>query len=281
MNLAQTIERTPLVFLDLETTGLDAEKGECVCEIGALRIRESSVSETFHTLVNPGKKMPEEAFRIHNISDEDLRSAPFFPDVAGKLKAFLDGVILCAYNARFDVGFLDAEFRKIGLPLLSLPILDVYRMARQTLLLDRYTLAAVATHFHIEPSGAHRAVEDASVTFQVFEKMREALALQGVWSLKDFLTLFGLPNSVFFALQEKKVACMAECIEKDQPAKVRWFSRKAGVKTEVMIPSRITKEECAFIFLFRAAGGKESRISCAYVLDIEKVHSAEDRENTL
>ena len=106
MDLNRNIEDFDLVFFDLETTGLDVNKGDAICEIGALKLHNRKIVDKFESLINPKKPIPEEAYRIHKISDADVKGAPHFEQIADRLVAFFKDSIILAYNIEFDLSFL-------------------------------------------------------------------------------------------------------------------------------------------------------------------------------
>ena len=101
------------VAVDLETTGLDAQK-DAIIEIGAVRIQGDQVIDRFSTLVNPGRKIPLRIEQITGITDKDVAAAPTLAEIAPELLAFVDASVtgVIAHNASFDLGFLEAA--KIG-----------------------------------------------------------------------------------------------------------------------------------------------------------------------
>ncbi|UCG35482.1 MAG: 3'-5' exonuclease [Candidatus Omnitrophota bacterium] len=196
MDLKQNIDDFDLVFLDVETTGLDAAKGEAICEIAALKVKRGEVIDQFQTLVNPKKEMPQEVYRIHKISDEELRGAPFFEDIAEELLSFLGNSVICAYNADFDMSFLNHELMRAKRPLLQAKPLDIMRIAKKTVRIPRYNLITVATYFNIKAEGdLHRALTDANLTFKVFCSLKDILKEKGINSLEDYLSLQNKPNN--------------------------------------------------------------------------------------
>ena len=102
------------IVLDTETTGLAADGGDRLIEIGCLEmVNRRMTGGHLHLYVNPGRPSSEEALKVHGISDEFLAVKPRFADVAEQLLAYVadaEGVI---HNASFDVGFLDAELRRV------------------------------------------------------------------------------------------------------------------------------------------------------------------------
>ncbi|MDM7922226.1 MAG: exonuclease domain-containing protein, partial [Pyrinomonadaceae bacterium] len=100
------ISSVDYVVFDLETTGAKAPPCR-ITEIGAYRVRKGVVAEEFHTLVNPQTPIPPFITSLTGISDDMVRSAPLFGDIANDLLEFIGDAVLVAHNARFDMGFLN------------------------------------------------------------------------------------------------------------------------------------------------------------------------------
>jgi len=102
------------VVLDTETTGLDPYQGHRLVEIGCIElVNRFPTGQTFHRYLNPERDVPPEAFAIHGLSDDFLKSQPVFADIAVDLLAFVGGAALIAHNAAFDLGFLNAELERV------------------------------------------------------------------------------------------------------------------------------------------------------------------------
>jgi len=102
------------VVLDTETTGLDPYQGHRLVEIGCIElVNRFPTGQTFHRYLNPERDVPPEAFAIHGLSDDFLKSQPVFADIATDLLAFVGGAALIAHNAAFDLGFLNAELERV------------------------------------------------------------------------------------------------------------------------------------------------------------------------
>jgi len=162
------------IFIDVETTGLSYASGDAVCEIGALRLRDDKVVDTFQTLINPKREIPAEVSNIHHIYQKDVEDAPYFENIAVKLNVFLSDAIICGYNVSFDLGFLNNEFKKIKQSPLNMPSLDVLIMARRAFPeLKKHNLVAVANFLNLGGGKKfHRAYDDAEVTKDVFLKIK-------------------------------------------------------------------------------------------------------------
>lgn len=156
------------VALDLETTGLDPAK-DAIIEVGAVRFEESGGEETFHTFVNPGRRIPPFVSRLTGISDADVRGAPGIEVVAPDLAAFLDGAVLVGHNV---LGFDAAFLRQAGV-WDNGEVYDTSVLAR-IIVPDapEYGLAALCERFGIETAGQHRALADAWASWHLLKELR-------------------------------------------------------------------------------------------------------------
>ncbi len=103
------------IILDTETTGLSPESGDRIIEIGCVElVNRRLTGNDLHFYVNPERRNSVDAFKVHGLSDEFLADKPIFAHVAERLLAFVEGAEIIIHNAAFDVGFLDAELRRIG-----------------------------------------------------------------------------------------------------------------------------------------------------------------------
>jgi DNA polymerase-3 subunit epsilon len=107
--------KRPLAFIDLETTGINIISDRIV-EISVLKVTPHGLEEWMNSRINPGIPIPSKASAIHGITDEDVKNAPTFRDIAKKLSAFLEGCDLAGYNAnKFDIPVLAEEFLRINI----------------------------------------------------------------------------------------------------------------------------------------------------------------------
>ena len=167
-----TIQRH--VVVDVETTGLSPRQGHRVIEIGAVALEHGNVVGEFTTLIDTGVPVPPVVQAIHGITDEMLAGQPSPEEVFPLFSAFIEGSVLVAHNAAFDVRFLRHEFArlKMGLPNRHVCTLEMSRL-RFPRLIDR-TLETV--YLHLFPEAAlhrqnHRALDDARMTAKIWMKM--------------------------------------------------------------------------------------------------------------
>src|SRR5438093_1440578 len=117
--------------VDVETTGLSARMGDRVCELAVVLARGGQIVDQLQTLINPQKPISKGASAVNGITDFMVRKAPPFRSVAGDLIKALDGAILVAHNANFDMAFLSSELRAVGYDPPGNPVVDTLALARR------------------------------------------------------------------------------------------------------------------------------------------------------
>ena len=164
------------IALDTETTGLNPKSGHRVVEIGCVEmINHVATGEVFHAYINPQRDMPEEAFRVHGLSEEFLREHPIFADVVEGLLTFIGTDMLVIHNAQFDMGFLNAELERTGRPALDMArAIDTVKMARQKFPGAQANLDALCKRFGIDNSNRelHGALLDARLLADVYLELK-------------------------------------------------------------------------------------------------------------
>lgn len=173
----------PLAVVDVETTGLSPRYGDRVIEIGVLRA-EGEREVTFESFVDPRCPISPGAMAVHGITQEMVAEAPRFGDVADQVWQLLDGVVLVAHNAPFDVSFLNAERRYLGLPPLDNPLIDTLTLARRHFTFPRNNLGAIAFELGLPTDIRHRALADVLITWEVLKRFRVDLSARGMTTLE-------------------------------------------------------------------------------------------------
>ena len=113
--MAQLILKRPIIFLDLETTGVDHAKDRIV-EIAMVKLKPDGTRDTITKRINPGIPIPKETSDIHGITDEMVKDAPLFKNVAHELYQWMHGCDLGGYNSnKFDIPALAEEFLRAGI----------------------------------------------------------------------------------------------------------------------------------------------------------------------
>jgi len=165
------------IFLDTETTGLSADAGDRIIEIGCIEMLNRRLSgRTLHHYVNPQRPSHEEAVKVHGLTDEFLADKPLFAAVATEILEFVAGAELIIHNAAFDVGFLDAELARLGLPPLARHVGDVtdtLLMAREMFPGKSNSLDALCKRLEVDNSNRalHGALLDAGLLAEVYIRL--------------------------------------------------------------------------------------------------------------
>ncbi len=163
------------ITLDLETTGLNPTQGHRIVEIGCVELENNyPTGNYFQQYINPNRKMPEEAFEIHGLSDEFLSDKPTFLLVADKFLEFIKGSELVIHNAKFDLGFLNYELELASKrTLLEFKVVDTLLEARKIFPGAANNLDSLCRRYDIDVGKRkkHGALLDAELLAEVFLEM--------------------------------------------------------------------------------------------------------------
>jgi DNA polymerase-3 subunit epsilon len=161
---------TALAFIDLETTGANPVIDR-ITEIGLIEVVDGVVS-TWSTLVNPQRGIPEFIQRLTGIHNEMVADAPTFAEVAGELRARLEGKLFIAHNARFDYGFVKNEFQRLG-NRFQAEVLCTVRLSRKLFPEHhKHNLDSLIARHGLHADGRHRALADAELIWQFWQQVR-------------------------------------------------------------------------------------------------------------
>ena len=163
------------IIFDTETTGFDAEGKDRLVEIGAVEMLNGALTgNTFHVYVNPERDMPEAAYKVHKLSAEFLSDKPLFADarVGPAFVEFIGQASLIAHNASFDIGFMNAELKRAGLPRLQNEVIDTLAIAKKRFPGSPASLDALCARFSIDTTqrerDGHGALLDSRLLAEVY-----------------------------------------------------------------------------------------------------------------
>jgi len=166
-----------LVFVDLETTGANATVDR-ITEIGLVEVDAHGNATHWSSLVNPGTSIPAFIQQLTGISNEMVREAPTFASLAKELYERLQGALFIAHNARFDYGFLRNEFTEAGYAFRS-DVLCTVKLSRKLFPEhNRHNLDALISRHELKAQARHRALADADLLWQLWQKLRSELAAE-------------------------------------------------------------------------------------------------------
>ena len=194
------------IILDTETTGLSAENGDRIIEIGCVELLHRKLTgHNKHFYLNPERDSHEDALRVHGISNEFLRDKPKFVQVADELLEYLEGAEIIIHNAPFDVGFLNKELELLGRgPITQIVsnVIDSLQMAKELFPGKRNSLDALCDRLEVDNSGRtlHGALLDAELLADVYINMtrgQDALLIDVVDDSSEGSSLVRLDLSQF------------------------------------------------------------------------------------
>ncbi|CAN1569283.1 DnaQ DNA polymerase III, epsilon subunit and related 3'-5' exonucleases [Rhabdaerophilaceae bacterium] len=163
------------IVLDTETTGLDHSRGDRLVEIGCVEIVNRFLTgQTFHCYLNPERPMAPEAFAIHGLSDAFLADKPVFRDIADEFLAFIGEDLLVIHNATFDIGFLNAELKRLRKPPISMDrVIDTLALARRKHPGQQNSLDVLCSRYGIDNSRRtrHGALLDSELLAEVYAEL--------------------------------------------------------------------------------------------------------------
>jgi len=165
------LKNNEFVVFDLETTGLDFMTNK-VTEIGAVKIKNGVIVETFSTFVNPQQEISEEITKLTSITNEMVKEAPLLEDVMPDFFKFCKNCILVGQNVQFDFGFIDYYSRQYSY-VFEHEKEDTINIAKKHMFLKNYKLKTIAEALNVPLINAHRAINDAICTAKVFIKLIE------------------------------------------------------------------------------------------------------------
>lgn len=183
------IEETPVVIVDIETTGFNPQREE-ILEIGAVRVEGGEVAAEFSTFVRPGKKIPYRITELTGITPEMVEDARGPEEVLPEFLDFAAGAVLVAHNAQFDVGFLRQKSRSHLGKEFHPPVLDTLALSRALWPeFKSHKLNVIAKELGISQEHHHRAFDDARTAWEIYKRAMVLCKEKGInkWEEINFL----------------------------------------------------------------------------------------------
>lgn len=169
--MKKIIPQFEFTVFDFETTGYSPKNGAEIIEVGAVRISEGELDETFRDFINPRRSLPQKIIKLTGITPEKLEKARSSREVIQDFHHYIDDSILVAHNASFDLSFLNYYSPEE----IENPHIDSLRMARKIGNFSSNTLDDLVFELNISRSNAHRALDDALATARLFLHLAEKI----------------------------------------------------------------------------------------------------------
>ncbi len=188
----EPIMTSTYVVFDFETTGFNAGGGDSIIEIGAVKIKDGEIIDTYDELINPGRDISDNITAVTNITNEMLQGKDNEEAAVKRFIEWFGNLPMVAHNAKFDCSFLEMAYQKYNLGKFTNPVIDTLELSRT---LDntyaRHSLTAITKRYDVEwdEESHHRADYDAKGTALVFYKMLKKLDDRHFVVIKDLNNL--------------------------------------------------------------------------------------------
>ncbi len=234
----QLLLKNPVVFLDLETTGINIVNDRIV-EIALLKIHRNGSEEEMDLRINPEMPIPKESSVIHGIYDEDVKDKPTFKEVAKNLAKFMEGCDLAGFNSnRFDIPLLAEEFLRadIDVDLKKRKFIDVQAIFHK---MEKRTLAA-AYKFYCNQKllDAHNAMADTRATYEVLKaqiEMYNGVEYEDHKGAKSLPIINDMEKLSEFSCYDRNADFVGRIIYNDDGVEVFNFGKNKGVPVEQVL----------------------------------------------
>ena len=190
------LKEATYVVYDIETTGLSQEFDRMI-EISAYKVYQGGIISTFETFVNPERFISEKISELTHITEADVKNAPKADEVIRDFFEFAKGSILVAHNATFDINFIYANAKRLGIPFEEFPAIDTLNLFRALYPTEKkFGLTALAKHYKVKQEQHHRASDDTKVTALCFIQMLQDVFARKVYNYNEIKNL--IDPSVFY-----------------------------------------------------------------------------------
>ncbi|GIP43777.1 DNA polymerase III PolC-type [Paenibacillus sp. J45TS6] len=190
------LKTSTYIVFDIETTGLSVTQNKII-EIAAVKMIEDKEVDRFATFVNPHERIPYNIQQLTNINDDMVKDAPELEPVLKDFVTFVGDGILVAHNARFDMGFIQANLKTLGMTPLDNPVLDTLELARMLHpSMKNHRLNTLADKYKISLENHHRAIDDTIALAGILTGLlNDALQIKGITQLDRLNDYVGMDLS--------------------------------------------------------------------------------------
>jgi DNA polymerase III epsilon subunit family exonuclease len=246
-SLLQPLHQIPIAVIDVETTGASADYGHRVIELGIVRIEGGKKVAEYQQLYDPQRRLSPGITALTGITPAMLVGQPRFIDQLDRITPLLSGAMILGHNVRFDLSFINREYRRCGKELAAVlgpgvHVLDTVRIARRRFGRGGNGLGRLALRLGVEQVTAHRALADAQTTHLVFEQLMHPV---GGWSicLCDCLREQGGPMGLMpiSAKEDPLPLELEEALEQRRPVLMIYLDARKNRTERLINPLRIRR----------------------------------------
>ncbi len=241
-NFDENKDYSTYIVFDIETTGLSAIN-DMITEIGAVKIRDGEIIDTYNQLINPERPIPELITNITGITDNMVKDKPIIKDVILDFVKFIGDDVLVAHNASFDIGFIREKMKLINIELNN-PVLDTLELSRAVFpSLKSHKLNLVAKHLNVDLVNHHRAVDDATATAKIFLKILDILKERNIISFRQINTLnsskdFSKDESFHIIILAKNLIGLKNLYKLVSESHINYFHRRPRIPKSLIEANR-------------------------------------------
>lgn len=231
------------VAIDLETTGAFPLKSD-ICEIGAVKWKNGKVIDRFQTLIKPTHQMSDFIIAIHNITNQMVENAPLISEKLHDFYKFIQGSVIAAHHAPFDIGFLAYEFEKNNIYVDSQPIVCTSLISRALIQGSKnHKLQTLIEHLGLPKRNAHRALDDAESCLDLLLKCFE---VKKDLTIEDILKIQKKPLnwddfSIFDLRRNEHLSRLIDAIGKKQKIDLNYLGGSRPGESRIVRPLGIVR----------------------------------------
>lgn len=270
------ISESTFVFFDVETTGLSPWSGDRICEVAFLTWEKGTVLGTFQSLVNPGRPISKPASAVNGITDQMVEHAPCFADLVPEIRRLLKSVILVGHNAVFDLSFLEFQLQALQEEEINNTVIDTLSLARRCYTFSSNNLGAIARSLHAPMTQEHRALGDALLTKEIFERFLRDFDSRNIQQIGELIELQGGEISVPQRPAVVVPTMIAEMVREKKPLAITYvteFGEEVTVLARLQT-IKIVDEKVVMMVYFT----QRQNLGEIPVAQIKKISCLESRE---
>jgi DNA polymerase III epsilon subunit family exonuclease len=285
-SLLHPLSQIPIAVIDVETTGASADFGHRVIELGIVRIEQGQKAAEYQQLFDPGRRLSPGITELTGITQEMVDGQPRFIDQLDRVTELLNGAVILGHNVRFDLSFINKEYRRCGKDLSavlgpSVQVLDTVRIARRRFGRGGNGLGRLALRLGVEQVAAHRALADAQTTHLVFEKL---LAPVNGWAtcLCDAMREQGGPMGLLPATPRESVLPLEleEALEQRRPVLMDYLDARKMRTQRIIEPLQIRRRGDEMILIAHChLRGDQRTFKVDRIVELKRIDPLPPHEN--